>query len=140
MTYLKKSNSILHGVDRHGNSFDLSYEGTDVEELAHFGGLDLHINVVKYMISETLSPMDFPEKEGDFLIGDKVAALYLNEIGDFYRHCHSNPDAWEGFSNLQIVQYFLNEQLGSKEVMDVIEKDNKLKKEEENRDSIGFQF
>lgn len=77
-------------------------------------------------------------KEGDFHIGEKVMALFLNELGYFYRPCHSNSDAWEGSSNLEIVQYFLNEQLSIKEVSDMVEIDNKRIKEAEERENLAF--
>lgn len=127
-----------YGIDRHGNPLEIKFAGVDAGELAHFGGLDLQVNAVKYLIEDTLAPLDFPEKNGDFLIGDKVTALFLNEIGEFYRHCHSNSEAWEGTSNLEIVQYFLNEQLSIKEVADVVEIDNKRIKEAENREDLAF--
>lgn len=127
-----------YGIDRHGNPLEIKFTGVDAGELAHFGGLDLQVNVVKYLIGDTLAPLDFAEKNGDFLIGDKVTALFLNEIGEFYRHCHSNSEAWEGSTNLEIIQYFLNEQLSIKAISNEIEKDNKLIKEAEERENLAF--
>ncbi|PKG46532.1 MULTISPECIES: hypothetical protein [unclassified Planococcus (in: firmicutes)] len=128
---MEKSNAILKGHDRKGNMLEIEYKGVDYKELAHFGGLDLHVNTTKHLISSTLESISFAEKEGDFLIGDKVAALYLNEIGEFYRHCHSNPDAWEGMSNIEVIQYFIKEQVSVREVEAIIKNDEELMAKEQ---------
>jgi hypothetical protein len=38
------------------------------------------LKATKYMISDNAT-LYFPEKDGDSLIREKVAALYLNEVG-----------------------------------------------------------
>jgi uncharacterized protein (UPF0303 family) len=84
------SNASITTVDRLGHNLTISYEGVDQQELAHYGGSDLHVTATKEMISN-LNVLTFPEKDGDHLIAEKVAALYLNEIGEFLRNSSMDP-------------------------------------------------
>ncbi|PLS14923.1 hypothetical protein CVD28_25745 [Bacillus sp. M6-12] len=129
---MEKDSLYLQTVDRKGNPLTISVEGVDEQELAHFGGLDLHVNATKAMISDT-NGMSFPEKEGDFLIKDKVAALYLNEIGEMLRNESPEPSLLAGITNIELVKEFLNQPL-AKEVEGLIAKENDLiRKDKEAR-------
>lgn len=116
--------AIISTRDRRGNDLTIRYTGVNQRELAHFGGLDLHVTATKEMISE-VNGLTFPEKEGDHLIREKVAALYLNEVGEFLRNSFFDTDILEGYSNIELVKNFLNE-LDHPEVLDLIHKDNEL--------------
>ncbi len=60
---------------------------TKLHNLVHFGELDLHVKAVKTLISNT-NGMDFSQDSGDYLIEQKVIALYLNEIGELIRNLY----------------------------------------------------
>ncbi|OLN21324.1 hypothetical protein BTO30_15550 [Domibacillus antri] len=121
---MEKSNFMIHSTDRKGHELKISVEGTDDKELAHFGGLDLHVKATKAMIAD-ISPLHFPEKEGDHLIREKVAALYLNEVGEFLRNTSLDPEMLESYSNFDLVK-MLMEEWQPREVQAVIDKDNEL--------------
>lgn len=116
--------ATINTKDRFGNDLTISYSGVDQRELAHFGGLDLHVTATKEMISDS-SGLSFPEKEGDFLIREKVAALYLNEIGEFLRYSSIDSDMFEGYTNIDLVKDFLKN-LDHPDVLRVIKKDDEL--------------
>ncbi|MBT2727815.1 hypothetical protein J7E63_12790 [Bacillus sp. ISL-75] len=122
---MEKSKFVLNTVDRNGHDLIISVEGVDDHQLAHFGGLDLHVKATKEMISD-INGTSFPEKEGDYLITEKVIALYLNEIGELIRNSSLDPEYLEGFSNTDLVKDFLNNIEENKFILDVIEKDNEL--------------
>lgn len=61
------SEETITTVDRFGHDLTIKYAGVDQQELAHFGGLDLHVTATKVMISD-INGWSFPEKEGDYLV------------------------------------------------------------------------
>ncbi|WP_288586014.1 MULTISPECIES: hypothetical protein [Lysinibacillus] len=114
----------VHSVDRKGNDIMIRCEGVDDQELAHFGGLDLHVKATKVLISDSQNRMSFPEKEGDYEIGSKVVALYLNEIGELLRNISFDPEYLSKYSNVDLVKTFLENELKNPAIANVIEKDN----------------
>ncbi|WP_416150248.1 hypothetical protein ACM26V_04475 [Salipaludibacillus sp. HK11] len=122
---MEKNTSVINTTDRKGNDLKITVDGFDDRELAHFGGLDLHVKATKNMISNT-NGMSFPEKDGDFLITDKVAVLYINEIGEMLRNNSLDPEYLEDYSNIELIKEFLNNVDENKEVLNVLEKDNRL--------------
>lgn len=42
---MEKRGAEKYGIDRHGNPLEIKFAGVDTGELAHFGGLDLQVNV-----------------------------------------------------------------------------------------------
>ncbi|RKJ75040.1 hypothetical protein D7X33_18380 [Butyricicoccus sp. 1XD8-22] len=116
----------LFGKDRNGNELEIHIKGIDQKELAHFGGLDLMVNATKYMIGASANPMVFPEKAGDYNINYKVIALYLNEIGELIRTTSSESEFLENISNIELVSNFMGFLSENKEVVALIDKDNKL--------------
>lgn len=114
----------VHSVDRKGNDIMIRCEGVDDQELAHFGGLDLHVKATKALISDSQNRMSFPEKEGDYVIGSKVVALYLNEIGELLRNLSFDPEYLSEYSNIDLVKIFLENELKNPAIANVIEKDN----------------
>lgn len=121
---MEKSRFELHSVDRKGNDIMIKCEGIDEHELAHFGGLDLHVKATKTLISDSQNGMSFPEKEGDYGIGSKVVALYLNEIGELIRNLSVEPEYLSDYSNTDLVKDFLENELKNPAIAKVIEKDN----------------
>lgn len=121
---MEQSNFTLNGVDKNGHALKITCEGIDDKELAHSGGLDLIVKATKHMISSTNNPMDFPEKEGDYLISDKVIALYLNEIGNLIRNTSSEPEYLENISNIELVKSFIEHINENPEVAALVKKDN----------------
>ncbi|WP_342545425.1 hypothetical protein [Lysinibacillus sp. FSL K6-4013] len=114
----------VHSVDRKGNDIMIKCEGVDDQELAHFGGLDLHVKATKTLISDSQNGMSFPEKEGDYNIGNKVVALYLNEVGELLRNLSIDSDYLTEYSNIDLVKMYLENELKNPEIVRVIEKDN----------------
>ncbi|MCS1391196.1 hypothetical protein NXZ77_06410 [Lysinibacillus boronitolerans] len=114
----------VHSVDRKGNDIMIRCEGVDDQELAHFGGLDLHVKATKALIGDSQNGMSFPEKEGDYEIGSKVVALYLNEIGELLRNLSFDPEYLSEYSNIDLVKIFLENELKNPAIANVIEKDN----------------
>jgi hypothetical protein len=127
---MKKSSYTMHHSDRKGYSLTISVHGTDDQELAHFGGLDLHVKATKYMISDNAT-LSFPEKDGDSLIHEKVAALYLNEVGELLRS-KAYPDRLESYSNFDLVQMFLQDRQPL-EVQRLIDADNELIRQDKEK-------
>lgn len=121
-------NFFIRTVDRKGNDLEITVKGVDDRELAHFGGLDLHLKATKAMIADA-NTLSFPEKDGDYAIREKVAALYINEIGEFLRNTSHDPDFLNNISNMELVRDFLIT-IENPEVLQVIEKDNDLIKTE----------
>lgn len=119
-----KSGFEVHGVDRMGNDITIRCEGVDDKELAHFGGLDLHVKATKMLIGDSQNGMSFPEKEGDYEIGSKVVALYLNEVGELLRNLSFDPEYLDEYSNIDLVKMFLENELKNPAIAKVIEKDN----------------
>jgi hypothetical protein len=117
----KASNFELQSVDNLGNEIKIKCTGVDDKELAHFGGLDLHVKTVKTLIENT-NGMSFAEQEGDYAIQDKVTALYLNHIGQFIRD--NSIHKLEGISNMDLVKNFLDQWDGNVEVVAVVEREN----------------
>ena len=56
------------------NNLNITGEGLDDQELAHFGGHDLHVKVTKIMISNT-NGLDFAKKAGDYLVTNTLCQL-----------------------------------------------------------------
>lgn len=127
---MEKSNFVLNSVDRKGDGLKISCEGIDDQELAHFGGLDLHVKATKTMISNT-NGMSFAEKAGDYIINEKVISLYLNEVGELIRSTSDEPDYLKGISNIELVKNFLEHLDDNPELVQIIEKDNWLIKKED---------
>lgn len=121
---MEKSGFEVHIVDRKGNDIMIKCEGIDDKELAHFGGLDLHVKAIKTLIGGSQNGMSFPEKEGDYNIGSKVVALYLNEVGELLRNLSIDSDFLTDYSNMDLVRMFLENELKNPEIVKVIEKDN----------------
>jgi len=121
---VEKSGFEVHSVDRKGNDIMIRCEGVDDQELAHFGGLDLHVKVTKMLIGDSQNGMSFPEKEGDYNIGSKVVALFLNEIGELIRNLSIEPEYLSDYSNMDLVKDFLENELKNPEIAKIIEKDN----------------
>lgn len=48
---MEKSGFQVNGVDRKGNDITIRCEGVDDKELAHFGGLDLHVKAKKCLLA-----------------------------------------------------------------------------------------
>ncbi|WP_251554000.1 hypothetical protein [Neobacillus muris] len=120
-----------HDVDRRGNDLFISVKGVDDRELAHFGGLDLHVKAVKNLISNT-NGTDFSRDNGDFAIEGKVFALYLNEIGELMRNLHVDSDMLNGISNMELVKNFMEHWHEDNELVAIVEKDNEeIRKERE---------
>ncbi|OIJ09404.1 hypothetical protein BKP35_16230 [Anaerobacillus arseniciselenatis] len=132
---MDKGMSVINTVDRKGNNLKITVEGVDDQELAHFGGLDLHVKAAKAMIGNT-DGMTFPEKHGDIFIAEKVAALYLNEIGEMLRNSYDDPEYLEELTNIELVKDFFNRIHENKEVLEVVEKDNLLISKSRNEDEI----
>lgn len=124
--------NIINTTDRNGNSVTIQYTDQYSDIPGNLNSLELHIDVTKRLIQESLNMMGSVEKDGDFEVTEKVAALYLNEIGELYRHAHGNAEGWEGNTNLEIVSYILKNELSGKAVKEVIAKDNELKMKEKN--------
>ncbi|SDN62438.1 hypothetical protein [Bacillus sp. OK048] len=121
----------LSAQDRIGNDILISVNGVDDNELAHFGGLDLHIKSVKTLISNTHG-IDFARDNGDFAIEGKVFALYLNEIGELMRNLSPERNLLKDVSNMDLVKHFINHWSEDKELVAIIDKDNKeIRKETE---------
>lgn len=68
---MEKSGFEVHGVDRKGNDIMIKCEGVDDQELAHFGGLDLHVKATKMLIGDSQNGMSFSEKEGGYILAIK---------------------------------------------------------------------
>lgn len=130
---MEHSNILINTKDRKEKELKITIEGFDDKELAHFGGLDLHVKATKHMIGDT-NGMSFPEKEGDYLIAQKVAALYLNEIGEMLRSTSLDSDYLDDISNLELVKTFLDTIGSEKSVMRIIEQDNAEIQEEKEKD------
>ncbi|NRD76600.1 hypothetical protein HPT25_03730 [Bacillus sp. BRMEA1] len=113
----------VHSVDRKGNDIMIKCEGVDDRELSPFGGLDLHVKATKTLISDSQYGMSFPEKEGDYNIVNKVVALYLNEVGELLRNLSIDSDYLTGYSNIDLVKMYLENELKNPEIVRVIEKD-----------------
>jgi hypothetical protein len=126
---MEKSNMLIQGGDRKGNKIKISVEGTEEKQLSHFGGLDLHVSAVKTLIQNT-NGMNFAEQDGDYMIQDKVTALYLNEIGYFIRKLSIHPEMIEEISNLDLVKNFIETIAENQEVMELVKQDNLLMKKE----------
>lgn len=126
------------GIDRKGNDITISVKGVDDHELAHHGGLDLHIKAVKTLIANT-NGTDFAKENGDFAIEAKVFALYLNEVGELMRNLALDRDMLKNISNMELVKQFLEQWHEDQELVTFIEKDNEeirreteaIKKEED---------
>jgi hypothetical protein len=116
------TNFEVNAVDNLGNPFKIKCEGVDDNELAHFGGLDLHVKAVKILIENT-NGMSFAESAGDYSIKDKVTALYLNQIGQFIKDNLLNGEV-DDVDNMELVKHFLDEWYKNKEVVGVIEQEN----------------
>ncbi|RIW27628.1 hypothetical protein D3H55_22835 [Bacillus salacetis] len=129
---MEKSWFELNDVDRKGNDIKIKCEGIDDKELAHFGGLDLHVKAVKTLISNA-NGTSFPEKEGDYSIGDKVVALYLNEIGELIRNLSSERDYLDGYTNMELVENFMEHWKENQEVLSVVQRDDALIKQDNER-------
>lgn len=129
---MEKSWFELNDVDRRGNDIQIKCEGVDDKDLAHFGGLDLHVKAVKTLIANA-NGLSFPEKEGDFNIGDKVVALYLNEIGELIRSLSPEPDFLSEYTNMDLVEDFMKHWKENKEIVDIIERDQIMIKEDNGR-------
>ncbi|TCJ00958.1 hypothetical protein [Cytobacillus praedii] len=135
---MEKSVFEHHSEDRKGNELIIKCEGTDDQELAKFGGLDLHIKATREMISN-VSAASFPEKDGDLDIYYKIAALYLNEIGYLLRNSAFDSELFEGNTNIELVKMFLDDfdknpiltKLVEKDDKEIKEYDAKMKKEED---------
>ncbi|MEC1722836.1 hypothetical protein [Schinkia azotoformans] len=121
---MEKSGFQVNGVDRRGNDITIRCEGVDDKELAHFGGLDIHVKATKMLIGDSQNGMSFPEKEGDYDIGSKVVALYLNEVGELLRNLSFDPEYLDEYSNIDLVKMFLENELKNPAIAKVIEKDN----------------
>lgn len=122
---MEKNYFVLNAVDRKGNDLKITGEGTDDHELAHFGGLDLHVKAAKTMINNT-NGMEFAEKAGDYIISEKVIALYLNEIGELIRNTSVEPEYLKSISNIHLVKDFLEHLNDNPELLKVIENDDWL--------------
>lgn len=134
---MQETKTILHGIDRDGENINIEYSGSGKQ----FSGLDLHIKATKYMILHSLSQVDVELKEGNFEAIDKTAALLLNEIGEYYRHSSSDPEAWGDTSNMDIVKYIMENQFSHPEVVECIEEDNRaIKREQKAQDEIELGF
>jgi hypothetical protein len=119
-----------HGFDRKGNEISISVKGVDDNELTKFGGLDLHIKTVKYLISDC-NKIDFAKKD-DYTIEGKVFALYLNEIGELMRSVALDSVMLKSVSNMDLVKHFMNHWHEDKELVAIVEKDNaQIQKEAE---------
>ncbi|PFP29424.1 hypothetical protein COJ96_11005 [Bacillus sp. AFS073361] len=110
-------------VDRKGNDLSITIKGVDDNELAHFGGLDLHVKAVKNLIGNT-NGTDFARDNGDFSIEGKVFALYLNEIGELMRNFSPDRQMLKDISNMDLVKNFMEHWQEDKELVAIIEKDN----------------
>jgi hypothetical protein len=111
----------VNSADHLGNPIKITCVGVDDNELAHFGGLDLHVKAVKILIQNTHG-MSFAEQAGDFNITDKVIALYLNQIGQFIKD--NSSDDVENVSNMDLIKYFMDDMSKNKAVMEVIDREN----------------
>jgi hypothetical protein len=113
----------LRDIDRKGNEISITVKGVDDHELAHFGGLELHIKAVKTLIANT-EGTDFARDNGDFAIEGKVFALYLNEIGELIRNLSLDRDMLKNATNMDLVKNFMDHWHEDKELVTLIEKDN----------------
>ncbi|MCP1161307.1 hypothetical protein [Bacillus infantis] len=118
-----KSQATIYTKDRFGDDLTIQFSGIDRQHLAHFGGLDLHVTATKALISD-IDGLSFPEKEGDYLIREKVAALYLNEIGQLLRESSMDSEMLKQLTNIEIVKDFINNL--HPDVFNIIKKDNDL--------------
>jgi hypothetical protein len=125
------SNFEIRDIDRKGNDLSIIIKGVDDNELAHFGGLDLHVKAVKNLIGST-NGTDFAKDNGDYAIEGKVFALYLNEIGELMRNLSMDRDMLKGVSNMDLVKHFMAHWHEDKELVEIIENDNEeIRKETE---------
>jgi hypothetical protein len=121
----------LNSLDRKGNEISISVKGVDDQELAPFGGLDLHIKAVRTLIANT-NGTDFAKDNGDFAIEGKVFALYLNEIGELIRNLSLDKSMLKNVSNMDLVKHFMDNWHKDQELVELIEKDNEdIRKETE---------
>jgi hypothetical protein len=120
---MEKSYFKVHDVDDKGNKITITCEGVDDQQLAHFGGLDLHVKAVKTLIRNT-NGTDFARKAGDFFIEDKVIALYLNEIGRLIRNFSDEREWLKDYSNMELVQNFLEHWQDNSEIVELVNADN----------------
>jgi hypothetical protein len=132
---MEKSNFLIQYRDRKGNDMKFTVEGVDDKDLANFGGLDLHVKAVKALIHNT-DGMNFAEQEGDYLINDKVIALYLNEIGHFIRQLSIHQELIKDISNLELVKNFIETLDEKDEVMELVKQDTLLMQKEEEEELI----
>ena len=58
------------------------------------------------------------------LIGSKIVALYLNEIGELLRNLSLDPEYLDEYSNIDLDKMFLENELGNPVIVRVVEKDN----------------
>ncbi|WCF11521.1 hypothetical protein NDS46_31685 (plasmid) [Paenibacillus thiaminolyticus] len=128
---MNQSSFLIEDTDIKGNAIKISCEGVDDKKLAHFGGLDLHVKAARTLISATYSPMDFPEKEGDFNVGIKVVALLLNEIGELIRNV--NLDDRTDVSNYDLVREFLEDAEVNPVIKKMVDEDNSLNRRYKER-------
>lgn len=127
----KYSKFEISDIDRKGNDLSITIKGVDDNELAHFGGLDLHVKAVKNLIGNT-NGTDFARDNGDFAIEGKVFALYLNEIGELMRNFSPERDMLKSVSNMDLVKNFMEHWHEDRELVAIIEKDNEeIRKETE---------
>ncbi|MCM2534241.1 hypothetical protein NDK43_20160 [Neobacillus pocheonensis] len=61
------------------NNLKITGEGVDDQELAHFGGLDLHVKVTKMMISNT-NGLDFAKKSRRLFSYKRIESINLMRL------------------------------------------------------------
>jgi len=123
---LEKHNFSIRSADYNGNDISITCEGIDDEKLAHFGGLDLYLKAARVLIASTQSPMSFPEKNGDYNIRRKVVGLLINEIGELIRNSSPDEEYLTGYSNIELVEEYLQELKNDTNLKEIIEQDESL--------------